>query len=690
VDRKKSPLDSFLMFLFIGFLSRFLWGLPILFVLLGLSLLLRSGRSHALALGIAFLLVCFWVPWAGQKSEKPQRPQGAIEGWTPTEQWQILEVSPFLLTERLSGDSSGGWYIQKYRPQDLREELFQGIQEKLQGLGDYAALAQLLILGRTSDRSPLTSWYRDHGLGHLLALSGFHIGVYLILFQMVFRRRFFWPLLAFLWAYLWLIGFIPSFVRAALMISLRGLAQRLGFGLRGLPLLAAAFLLQIVLLPEFTPGFWLSYTAVFALSLFGWSPPKSWGLGGKILQYLWSYATVIGSLSLLSLRFPFLRFPLAGILLMPIATAEVTGVLLMGLSSLLLPTPMRDILGIMLGLQYQLLAPLRLVGWRLDLAPEALSQAWLVFLGLYTKVKVFRRFWPARRSPPLEAPIAYDSPGQIKAFLESQGLNTLKRWGQNFLINKGARDKIQRALELAPEEGVWEIGPGLGAMTFGLLSAGHGVKAFEIDPAYADILENWYGPTGRFDLVRGDVIKTWKEQVPPTGLPPILGNLPYNAASAIIADLIESELDLSPMVVTVQKEMAERMLAKKNTKAYSSFSLLCQSAFRISSLGDLRAGSFFPPPRVDSTILKLEPIARAGDYGVKTFSKLVRGLFTSRRKTIRNNLASAARALGIEKEELGELLEQQGIDLSLRPEAIYLEQYQRAASSLSSINPRDL
>jgi 16S rRNA (adenine1518-N6/adenine1519-N6)-dimethyltransferase len=689
VGRKNTFLSSFLTLFFIGHLCRFAWGAGALLMLGGLLFLLRPGAGHAMSMVCALLLVLIWPSLTPEKNPKEAWPSGAL-GWVQKEEVRIMCRTPFLLADGPSalssrefydgrkpvldaqddhayfndpisqGSRNTQWIITILSPQDLRTEVLLTIRSKLQALDSYAPMAELLLLGSAQDSGPLGRWYSGHGLGHLLALSGFHIGFYLVLFRWIFGRRHLWPLLIFLWSYLWLIGFVPSFVRAALMISLKGIAQALGKNLKGITVLGAAFLIQILLFPSFTPGFWLSYTAVLALTLFPLRIGRAKKLLSKLTQYIWAYTSVIGSLSLLNPMFPFLRFPLEALLVMPLATLEVTATLSLALMTGVLPEDASLLPAVLSSWLQALMGPMRELRWSWDLPPAVLRTSWLVFLGLYTKVRLIRRFWPEPEVQHLKAPIAYDSPGQLKSFLESQGLNTLKRWGQNFLINNGARQKIQNALDLGTEEGVWEIGPGLGAMTYGLLKAGHPVKAFEIDPAYADILENWYRETEIFEVVRGDVLRTWKEQVPPTGLPPILGNLPYNAASAIIADLIESEIPLSPMVITVQKEMAERMLAAKSTKAYSSFSILCQSAYSIRSLGDLRAGSFYPPPRVDSTILRLDPFQRSGNYKVGVLSKLVRGLFTSRRKTLKNNLLSAARALGMESDTLGTLMESKG------------------------------
>ena len=202
----------------------------------------------------------------------------------------------------------------------------------------------------------------------------------------------------------------------------------------------------------------------------------------------------------------------------------------------------------------------------------------------------------------------HDSVKEIKALLELMGLGPRKRWGQNFLVNRGTREKIIRQLDLKKEDRLWEIGPGLGAMTKMLAPCSGDFTAFEIDPGYGEYLGRTMASFKGFRLVSGDILKTWEAEKNDRGMPDkVLGNLPYNAASAIIADFIEKYMLPSRLVLTVQNELGERMKASPGSKTYSSFSILCQSAFDIRDCGVLNPGSFYPVPRVSSRILCLTP-----------------------------------------------------------------------------------
>jgi 16S rRNA (adenine1518-N6/adenine1519-N6)-dimethyltransferase len=242
--------------------------------------------------------------------------------------------------------------------------------------------------------------------------------------------------------------------------------------------------------------------------------------------------------------------------------------------------------------------------------------------------------------------ISYDSPSFLKDFLESKGLAMSKRFGQNFLVDRNARQKLVAAIGAGEGVPIWEIGPGIGSVTSLLLEAGHGVTAFEIDHGFARVLQELFGSSKGFSLVEGDFVKTWKQALS-SGRPEIIfGNLPYNAALAIIADLLEHPWVPPRIVFTVQKEAARRIAAGPGTKDYSAFSVLCSSVCRTTILYDIGPAAFWPQPKVTSSVILLEPrsVPIAGDDRLG-FSRFVRSGFASRRKTLRNNIAAYDKAM---------------------------------------------
>jgi 16S rRNA (adenine1518-N6/adenine1519-N6)-dimethyltransferase len=286
-----------------------------------------------------------------------------------------------------------------------------------------------------------------------------------------------------------------------------------------------------------------------------------------------------------------------------------------------------------------------------------------------------------------------DSPVEIRAALEEMGIALKKRWGQNFLVNRGARERLVALLDPRPGELAWEIGPGLGSMTGLLLQRGVRLVAFEVDRGLCRFLLKSFGEAAGFTLVEGDFIKTWKAALAEHGPPMrVLGNLPYRSASLMIAALVEGGVRPQEMIFTVQRELAERMSADPRSKAYSSFSVLCQACFSIEARGDLRPGSFYPAPEVVSSVVQMRPRPEGLDLRtVEVLSALLRGLFTARRKTIRNNMLAARFTAGIAVEAAAAALEAEGIDLGARAEEIPPETFVRLARRITDArcSPRE-
>jgi 16S rRNA (adenine1518-N6/adenine1519-N6)-dimethyltransferase len=268
-----------------------------------------------------------------------------------------------------------------------------------------------------------------------------------------------------------------------------------------------------------------------------------------------------------------------------------------------------------------------------------------------------------------------------------------KRFGQNFLVNRGARERILAASVACLSPGgpsprrLWEIGPGLGSMTALALDSGYRLTAFEIDHGFSRFLVRAFGGEARFSLVEGDFLDTWKAEFEASGAPDLIfGNLPYNAASAFIGSLLEGfdakGLPPPPMAFTVQKEAGARMAAAPGGKDYSSFSVLCASACVVRVLFDLAGGSFWPVPQVTSSVLTMvarpEPIVPRGE--LPGFSRFVRSVFASRRKTLRNNAVAA----GLSSEAVLEALASLGFPEAVRAEALRPEELARLYGRLGS------
>ncbi|MBR1722429.1 MAG: ribosomal RNA small subunit methyltransferase A [Treponema sp.] len=279
----------------------------------------------------------------------------------------------------------------------------------------------------------------------------------------------------------------------------------------------------------------------------------------------------------------------------------------------------------------------------------------------------------------------YNSPLALKTFLDENGRAMQKKFGQNFLVNADARKKIIDFLDVKENMPVWEVGPGLGCMTDEILKRGAKVTAFEIDRGFARLLRSFFQPYAEkeaFELVEGDVLKTWKKYADENGKPErFFGNLPYNIAATIIADTINEGIRFDKAVITIQKEVAQRMTAKEGSENYSSFSVLCQWAYDLKNIIDLAGGNFWPVPNVASRALlltKKEDFPRCKNPGL--FMKMIRQLFSQRRKTIRNNLLALAGA-----ETTVKALEKAGIKESERAENLGLETLLRLSDALAEV-----
>ncbi len=279
--------------------------------------------------------------------------------------------------------------------------------------------------------------------------------------------------------------------------------------------------------------------------------------------------------------------------------------------------------------------------------------------------------------------VDYDSPVALRRFLEERGFGMQKKFGQNFLVNRAARERLVAALGAAEGDSVWEVGPGLGAMTALLLERGLKVTAFEIDRGFAESLRAFFAESPFFRLVEGDALKTWPAEARAAGGPRFFfGNLPYNIAAVLLASFIESGTYFDRAVVTVQKEVAKRMAAKCGEADYSSFSVLCASAYEVKPLMTLKPHSFYPAPNVDSQAVVMErhPFELDGET-LAVFRPLVRALFSSRRKTVRNNLESFLRSAAM----AGDALSAAGVKPELRAERLGLEEFASIARSVAAL-----
>jgi 16S rRNA (adenine1518-N6/adenine1519-N6)-dimethyltransferase len=235
---------------------------------------------------------------------------------------------------------------------------------------------------------------------------------------------------------------------------------------------------------------------------------------------------------------------------------------------------------------------------------------------------------------------------EIQEILVARNLRPLKSLGQNFLHDSNLCREIAEAVEAAGSEKVVEVGPGLGALTEELLALGHEVSAIEIDHGLASFLREHFAQQDRFSLIEGDALEVLPQLDEARH---VVGNLPYNVSTPLLATCLQRRpLPLS-MVFTVQKEMADRFVATFRTKAYGALSVYLQTYYHCQPLRTLGPGSFYPRPTIDSTVVRFQRLpdpALPADEALH-FYGFVRRAFAQRRKKLRNTI---------------------GVDSDLRPE----------------------
>ena len=244
---------------------------------------------------------------------------------------------------------------------------------------------------------------------------------------------------------------------------------------------------------------------------------------------------------------------------------------------------------------------------------------------------------------------------------------TKKRFGQHFLHDNNVINQIVSVIRPKVDDNVVEIGPGLGALTFPLLSHLEHIQLIEIDRDIIARLRALEDP--RITIHPTDALKVDLSTLTSTEHSlRIVGNLPYNISTPLIFHLLESGHFIVDMHFMLQKEVVDRMVAVPNSKTYGRLSVMVQYLCQVDALFNVPKGAFSPPPKVESAVVSLRPWQKSpySKTDFSTLSMLVNQAFMKRRKTVRNAL----------KEMLtGEQIEQAGINPSLRPENLRVEDF---------------
>ena len=274
----------------------------------------------------------------------------------------------------------------------------------------------------------------------------------------------------------------------------------------------------------------------------------------------------------------------------------------------------------------------------------------------------------------------------LREYMQKYEFFFKKNLGQNFLIDANISSRIVSSLEIEPDDIVLEVGPGAGALTQIVATQAKQICAVEIDPFAASILKDVMSECDNFSLTLKDVLKVdlsevFKDYLVDGQRFKAISNLPYYITSPILMKLLTDDINFEKIVVTTQKEVAQRLAAKPGTKAYSSFTITVDYYCECEYLFDISKNSFFPSPEVDSAVLRLikRDTPKVEVKNEEFFFKVLRTAFATRRKTLTNCLGNG---MGIDKEKLKSVLMDMGLSESIRGEVLTIEQFAELSNIL--------
>jgi 16S rRNA (adenine1518-N6/adenine1519-N6)-dimethyltransferase len=263
-------------------------------------------------------------------------------------------------------------------------------------------------------------------------------------------------------------------------------------------------------------------------------------------------------------------------------------------------------------------------------------------------------------------------PLNVPALLRAHGLAPKKSLGQNFLVDPVALERIVQAAQVDPEGSVLEVGPGLGSLTRYLALAARRVVAVELDTALIAVLEDVLSEMPNVEIVHGDILEIDPARLMGQSGYAVVANIPYYITSNLIRHLLEAPLKPQRLVLTVQREVAERINAGPGEMSLLALGVQVYGKSKI--VARIPAGSFYPPPNVDSSVVRVDlypapviPVAQ-----IDAFFRLAKAGFGQKRKTLRNSLSAG---LSWPPAQTAELLESAGINSQRRAETLSMDEW---------------
>jgi 16S rRNA (adenine1518-N6/adenine1519-N6)-dimethyltransferase len=273
---------------------------------------------------------------------------------------------------------------------------------------------------------------------------------------------------------------------------------------------------------------------------------------------------------------------------------------------------------------------------------------------------------------------------RTRALLRTHGLHPRKRHGQHFMVSRSVLARILAEAELEPGATAVEIGPGTGLLTEALLATGASVLAVEVDRGLVQLLEATLGGHPRFRIYAADALRfdfaAAVAACRAEGPVRVVANIPYQITSPLIFRLLGAEGVFDRLCLTVQREVADRLVASPGTKAYGALTLACQYRAVTRTVLRIPPAAFYPAPAVDSALVRMEllpaPAVEVGDEA--RLFQTIRAAFGQRRKTLRNALRHA----GWSPAEVEEALAAAGVAGARRGETLSLPEFARISEAL--------
>ncbi len=284
------------------------------------------------------------------------------------------------------------------------------------------------------------------------------------------------------------------------------------------------------------------------------------------------------------------------------------------------------------------------------------------------------------------------SPGRTKEILSRYGIKLHKKLGQNFLIDTNSAKKIVSRADVRSSDIILEVGSGIGSLTEILLSRAKIVVCIEIDKLLARAFKDIFKENidGKIELICLDALKLdYNQLARKFGINKVVSNLPYNIAAPLVLKILLESPDIKKMFITIQKDIALRMLASVGDKNYSSYTVKTSFLADFKLCFQISRNCFIPRPFVDSAVVEVtrkdDKVLSRENFNIKDFFGLVTKCFSHRRKKLVNSLAQKDSGYCYKSEIIIKLLSEMGQDKNTRAEELSLENYIFLYKNLSNI-----